>query len=463
MFWPGIGLPVRFSVKSTHSKSDIWNVLHFETDSEHDQTRRGTEDFENHHTPQNMPAFACLVVSSDVQTRRQVVRAIPAEEYRIIEVVDLASAGEYQKNDDIRLILADMNVPGQSGQDFITFCRRRFPEAEIILLVDRARRSAGCEAMRMGALDFIVMPSTDREIEVRFRKAITWIALRDEAAGLHRRMAMDFGFDNFIGVSEAAADVRHRAGLTAEQESVLAIVGEAGSGRGYLARIIHHHGRRRAEPIRVYDAAADSGSIGENDGAGTVIIRNAESFMEWNRRGLVELLDAPKPYRLILTGTPKILELIVARKMTAIVIPPLRSRPEDIPSLTEYFLRRIGDKTGRPALTVAAEAMRQLVRHEWPGNVDELEQTLSTAAALAAGDTITTDHLIFVPSGDATAAAGPETLSTRSLEEVERTQILRSLEGNGWNFSQTARQLGIGRTTLWRKIKKYHLTQAATA
>ncbi|NMC45092.1 MAG: sigma-54-dependent Fis family transcriptional regulator [candidate division Zixibacteria bacterium] len=390
------------------------------------------------------------------------IRAIPAEGYRIIEVVDMASVGESQKNDDIRLILADVNVPGRSFQDFIILCRRRFPAAEIILLVDRTRRSAACEAMRMGASDFIVMPSTDEEIEVRSRKAMTWVALRDEAAGLHRRMAMDFGFDNFIGISEAAADVRHRAGLATDNESVLAIVGETASGRGHLARIIHHHGRRRAEPIRVYDAAADSGSIREDDGAGTVIIRNAEVFIEQNPHDLDALLNGPKPYRLVLLGTPKILELISARKIPAIVIPPLRSRPEDIPALTEYFLRRIGDRTGRPVLTVAPEAMRRLIRYEWPGNVGELEQTLSTAAALAAGDTITTDHFIFLPSGDATSASGPETLSTWSLEEVERTQILRSLEGNGWNFSQTAQQLGIGRTTLWRKIKKYHLTQAAT-
>lgn len=443
-------------------KSDIWNVLHFETNSEHDQARRGTEDVDKHHARRHMPAFACLVVSSDAPTRRQVIRAIPADEYRIVDVDDITSVSESHKGDDIRLILVDMNVPGQSFQDFITLCRRRFPGAEIVLLVDRTRRSTACEAMRMGALDFIVMPSTDKEIEVRFRKAITWIALRDEAAGLHRRMAMDFGFDNFIGVSEAAADIRHRAGLAAEQESVLAIVGETGSGRGHLARIIHHHSRHRSEPIRVHDAAVDSGSIGEDDGAGTVIIRNAETFTERNRHSLVALLDTPKPYRLILSGTPKILALIVARKMTAIVIPPLRSRPEDIPALTEYFLRRIGERTGRPVLTVAPEAMRQLVRHEWPGNVGELEQTLSTAAALTVGNTITADHLIFLPSGDATAASGPETFSARSLEEVERIQILRSLEENGWNFSQTAQQLGIGRTTLWRKIKKYHLTQAAT-
>jgi DNA-binding NtrC family response regulator len=275
---------------------------------------------------------------------------------------------------------------------------------------------------------------------------------------------MDFGFDNFIGVSEAATGVRHRAVRAAENDGPLFVVGETGSGRETLAKIIHHHSRRRIEPIRIRDAAAEGNWNLENDAAGTMIIRNAEALFERNRAGYEELLNKPCPYRLISLGTPKILEAIGSvRTVATIVIPPLRSRPEDIPALAEYFLRRIGEKTGRPGLMITPEGMRRLVRSDWPGNVGELENTLTTAAGFIVGDMIETDHLVFVTSDDETAASEPEGCSPQSLEELERTQIMRSLEGNGWNFSQTAQQLGIGRTTLWRKIKKYNLRQAATA
>lgn len=408
----------------------------------------------------NTPTYTVLIIGLAVGTRGQVVRAATNEGFRVDEADDMATAERFRGNDDIRLILADMEVIGESFPEFMTFCRGRFPEAEVILLADGARRAAASEAMRTGVLDFTVMPFSTGEIEVRLRKAAAWISLRDEAAGLRRQMAMDFGFDNFIGVSEAASAVRRRAAAAAEGQSPLAIVGEPGSGRELLARIIHHHGRRRAEPMRLCDGA--DGDVWErgNDEAGTVIVRNAEALSARDGRRFAALFNEPHPRRLILLGTPAILEAIGSeRTVDAIVIPPLRSRPEDIPVLTGYFLRRIGDRAGRPGLTPTPEAMRRLVRHEWPGNVGELEHALSTAVSLAVGNTIEADHLIFVSGNAETAATVSDAPSPRSLEELERTQIVRSLEGNGWNFSQTAQQLGIGRTTLWRKIRKYHLRQ----
>jgi DNA-binding NtrC family response regulator len=418
------------------------------------------------------PASSFLIISADVDMRRRLTGIIPDIGCSIFEADGIEMVDEDEGEAGFRLILADIKSLGGSFQEFMVDCRRRNPGSEIILFADRAEASMACEAMRMGALDFVIMPFVSEEVEVRIRKALAWIAMRDEAACLRRRIALDFGFDNFVGISAAAEGIRHRAIRAAEVETPLLITGEPGSGREHLAKIIHHHSRRRNQPIRVCGGDADDLSFGADE-AGTVIIRNVESLPERGRARLLDLFNRPYTFRLITLGAPGAAPVVgnerhggesAAEPATAIIeIPPLRSRPEDIPALIEYFLRQISDDSGRSGLSITPEAVRRLARRTWPGNVGELENVLKTAAALAAGSVIEPDHFIFISTDDDAAAPTSESASPRSLEELERMQIVRSLEGNGWNFSQTAVELGIGRTTLWRKIKKYDLKQAATA
>ncbi len=419
-----------------------------------------------HDTRVAVPASSLLIMSADVDLCRRLSEILPDIGYSVFDIGGIETEGNYG------LILADLKSAGGSFQEFLVACRRRHPEAEIIVIADPAEVPSACEAVRMGALDFIVAPFTSAEIQARMQKASTWIAMRNEAEGLRRRMALDYGFDNFIGVSETVENIRHRAMRAAESESSLVIAGEPGSGRELLARIIHHHSHRRNEPIRVRDGVDDY-SVFDSPDAGTVIVRNIESLSESGQAGLLEKLERPHDFRLIALASPEFettvesgrfqRELWEKLRTLMIDIPPLRVRLDDVPALIEYFLRRIGDDSGRPVLSVTPEAMRQLARRHWPGNVGQLENTLKTAAALTVGGMIEPDHLIIVSLDDNASEPESEPTSPRSLEQLERVQILRSLEGNGWNYSQTAQELGIGRTTLWRKIKKYNLRQAATA
>ncbi|MDD4050995.1 MAG: helix-turn-helix domain-containing protein [candidate division Zixibacteria bacterium] len=413
-----------------------------------------------------VPASSLLIISVDIDLCRRLSEILPGIGYSVFDIGGSETGGNYG------LILADSKSTGGSFQEFMVVCRRRHPEAEIIVIADPADVPSACEAVLMGALDFIIAPFTSEEIQTRMQKASIWIAMRNEAEGLRRRVALDYGFDNFIGVSEAVENIRHRAMRAVEVESPLMIAGEHGSGRELLARIIHHHSRRRNEAIRVCDGADDDASFDGLD-AGTVIIRNIESLSESGQDGLLEKLERQHDFRLIALASLKFETAVESGRFNRVLweslraltidIPPLRSRLEDVPALVGYFLRRIGDDSGRPVLSVTPEAMRLMARRRWPGNVGELENTLKTAAALTVADMIEPDHLIIVtPDDDATEPVS-DSSSPRSLEQLERVQILRSLEGNGWNYSQTAQELGIGRTTLWRKIKKYNLRQAATA
>jgi DNA-binding NtrC family response regulator len=145
-------------------------------------------------------------------------------------------------------------------------------------------------------------------------------------------------------------------------------------------------------------------------------------------------------------------------------LPTLKERAEDVEILTEYFLRRIAAEIERPSLTISHEAVDKLRTHTWPGNIRELENTLKRAAALCSSNRLEADDIMFIATDE---PAGLPTGPTRKrlqikgnlLDDGQRTLIIKALNDNNWNYTKTASELGIGRTTLWRKIKKYDLKQ----
>jgi transcriptional regulator with PAS, ATPase and Fis domain len=141
-----------------------------------------------------------------------------------------------------------------------------------------------------------------------------------------------------------------------------------------------------------------------------------------------------------------------------LVLPPLRERREDIPALAEHFLRRFGDKQHRP-LSLTASAVERLLRYPWPGNVRELENAMERTAILARNDLIGPDELPpHIASGTPLGPA-PVLPREQTLAEVEKSHILQTLERCGWNHSHAAEALGIGRTSLWRKLKEYQIEE----
>jgi transcriptional regulator with PAS, ATPase and Fis domain len=149
-------------------------------------------------------------------------------------------------------------------------------------------------------------------------------------------------------------------------------------------------------------------------------------------------------------------DLFYRLNVIEVVLPPLRERREDIPALAEHFMARVGSKLGRD-VRLSADAVERLLRYPWPGNVRELENALERAAILARRDAVTPEDL--PPHVAAGLSLGPSPALPRqtTLAETERDHILTTLERFGRNHSAAAEALGIGRTTLWRKLKEYGL------
>jgi len=146
-------------------------------------------------------------------------------------------------------------------------------------------------------------------------------------------------------------------------------------------------------------------------------------------------------------------------------LPTLKERVEDVEILTDYFLRRIATEICKPSLTICRDAVEKMRSHSWPGNIRELENTLKRAAALCTSDHLEVEDLMFIANNDGNRQipSGPTRTSLKIkgnlLDNNQRNLIISALNDNSWNYTKTASELGIGRTTLWRKIKKYDLKQ----
>jgi DNA-binding NtrC family response regulator len=286
------------------------------------------------------------------------------------------------------------------------------------------------------------------------------------------------------------------------------IAGPSGSGKEHLARVMHHHSRRRTGPFVAVDFSAQSsqtvssllfgsdetGTIGhvpaatllEQAHGGTLFLDNVESVPFDLQSRLASFLtdftvtpDNNRParkldLRVMATSGQNLAEMAkngqFDTNLWALIsefsmnMPALSRRPEDIELLCEYFLGRLPSSSGRTATGISSEAVEKLLSHNWPGNVRELETCLSRGAALCRNDLLQPEDITFATgTGPVEGRHEIRILSTQRrnglLDDTQRSIIAKALDDNNWNFTQTAQELGIGRTTLWRKVKKYQLTR----
>jgi two-component system response regulator HydG len=152
-------------------------------------------------------------------------------------------------------------------------------------------------------------------------------------------------------------------------------------------------------------------------------------------------------------------DLFYRLNVIALALPPLRDRREDIPVLAQHFLDRHGSKLGRE-LRLSSETLDRLLAYPWPGNVRELENAMERTAILSRGETVGPADLPLHVAAGTSLGRAPALPPQQTLAELERTHILQTLERCGWNNSRAAEELGIGRTTLWRKLKEYRIERS---
>ncbi len=447
-----------------------------------------------------------LIIDDDIALRKTLSRLLIKDGYEITEAGEYKEAASRLETTIYDLILTDLRLDTGSGLKILEVSKRLHPETEVIIMTAFASVQSAVEAIQNGAADYITKPFKNEELLFKVNRALERIDLRNEVRYLRQEVANRFGFDNIIGNSKAIDDLKKIVGRIADTDIAVLITGESGTGKELLAKVIHHHSRRRDKqfiPINcsaIPESLLESELFGHVRGAFTSAVTNKRGLCEEADRGtlfLDEVADLPysiqakllrvlqeREIRPIGGNTTRAIDMRViaatnanlSRKVRAgefredlfyrlnvmpIHIPPLRERPEDIPVLIEYFLRRIQKEYDRPIVSLSADSLEILLKHEWRGNVRELENTLRRAVALSGGEQIRYEDIVFISPREIKPRLSSPPPRGRSLIENQKQQILKMLEENNWNYSLTANQLGIGRTTLWRKVKRFNLKQPA--
>lgn len=354
-------------------------------------------------------------------------------------------------------------------------------------------------AMRLGAFDYLQKPFHPDEVFLRIDKAFERVTLRREVQNLRRQIRDRVLTPGLVGHSRALHQVLDLVSRVAPSDATVLIQGESGTGKELIAKTIHHHSLRAAGPFVAINCGAlpeallESELFGHVKGAFTGAVGHKKGLFEEAQHGTVfldEIGDMPLTLQVkllrvlqereirrvggtavlpvdlrVLAATNKDLAHLVSRgafredlyyrlNVILVTLPPLRERPEDIAPLAEHFLSTYAAKMGKIMAPLPAEVHDLLARYPWPGNVRELANVMERAVVLAQDRLRPADLPLALRQGlppGIPAAPGHE----QTTSDLERAHVLHTLDRLEWNVSRAAKALGIGRTTLWRKLKRY--------
>ncbi len=398
----------------------------------------------------------------------------------------------------VDIVVTDLKVPQLGGLELLKRIRADYPQVAVMVLTQYGTIETAVEATRLGAMDYITKPFHLDELRAKLDRLVRAIELDQENRVLREQLRSRPGFGGLIGVSPKMQRVYKLIEKVSQHNYPVLILGESGTGKELVARSVHYLGPRRQKPFVPVDCSAlvptliESELFGYVKGAFTGAMHTKPGLLEVADEGtlfLDEIGDLPvdlqakllralqereiKPVGAtertsinvrVTAATNRDLEAILRAgtfrqdlyfrlNVVQIKLPPLRERKSDIPLLVNFFLEKFSDAQ-RPVRSISEDAMRRLMAYEWPGNVRELENAVERAVALGTGPIL---HVGDLPSNLQYASAErlPENDELVPLEELERRAIFRALRETGGDKLAAARLLGIGKTTLYRKLKQY--------
>ena len=452
--------------------------------------------------PANFKASAVgvsILIVDDEDATRQLCRDIASEiglEVRTAATTD--EALEILEQSPVDIVVTDLKVPELGGIELLKHIRTNQPNTSVMMLTQYGTIETAVAATQLGAKDYVTKPFHLQELRTKIERLVQSAELDHENRILREQLRTRPGFGGLIGVSAKMQRVYKMIEKVSQHKHPVLILGESGTGKELVARSIHFLGIRQNKPFVPVDCSGlvatliESELFGHVKGAFTGAQHARTGLLEAGNGGTVfldEIGDLPldlqsKLLRVlqereirpvggiervridlrIIAATNRDLEsaartgafrqdLYFRLNVVQIKLPPLRERKSDIPLLVNSFLEKFGDPE-RPIRTISEDAMRRLMAYDWPGNVRELENAVERAVALGSGPIL---HIGDLPS-NLQQDSNEKTLDSNELttiEEMERRFILRALRETNGDKLAAARLLGIGKTTLYRKLKQY--------
>jgi DNA-binding NtrC family response regulator len=453
-------------------------------------------------SPQIEPAnFLNLMIVDDERAIREVCREVAQSLGFNCIVADSAEHAYRQlESQGIDVVLLDLKLPGAGGLEALRQIRERRPDAAVVVVTGYGTVHSAVQAMKTGAYDYMTKPFSIEELKLLLERVSGHLKLKTENRILREKIKSKQGFGGIVGRAPEMERLYRIIAKAAQSNHPVLILGESGTGKEIVARSIHFSGPYRDKPFIPVDCGSlvptliESELFGYVKGAFTGAVQAKEGLLAIAEGGTVfldevgelpvdlqaKLLRAIQEKEIrpvgstrrisinvrILAATNRDLEQAVAQgtfrrdlyfrlNVLSLRIPPLRERRQDIPLLVGYFLERLARSSGQQR-TISDEALKAMLAYDWPGNVRELENCLERACALTTGPVINGADL---PTAIHTTASLPENGDGASkilpMAELEKQTILNTITHLNGDKLMAARLLGIGKTTLYRKLKEY--------
>lgn len=461
-------------------------------------------------TPQFEPAnFLNLLIIDDERAIREACREVAQSLGFSTQVADSAEqayrALELQNFD---AVLLDLRLPGAGGLDALRRIKERRPEAIVIVVTGYGTVQSAVQAMKNGAYDYVTKPFSVDELKLLLERVGSHLKLKSENRLLREKVKSKQGFGGMIGRAPEMEKLYRIIAKAANSVHPVLILGESGTGKEMVARSIHYSGPFRDKPFLPVDCGSlvptliESELFGYVKGAFTGANQNKDGLMAMAEGGTIFLDEVGElpvdlqakmlraiqekevrpvgstrriPINIrILAATNRDLEQAVTQgsfrrdlyfrlNVLSLRIPALRERRQDVPLLVEHFMERMMRASGQEK-TLSDDAMKALLAYDWPGNVRELENCLERSYAFTSGPLIhTTDlppEIANVPVPESSNGNGNGHAKIIPIAELEKQTILRALTELNGDKLQAARLLGIGKTTLYRKLKEFSVQGA---
>ena len=439
-----------------------------------------------------------MIVDDEEQLRSLLSRIIALEGFAVSEAGDLKTALKFLEKDHVDVILCDVKLPDGSGVDFVKDTRLKFPLVEIILLTAYANVGDGVQAMKNGAFDYILKGDDNDKVVPLLFKAVEKVQLQKRVQHLEQQIGKRYGFENILGGSLAIKESIDLAKRVAPTDTTVLLLGETGTSKEIFAQAIHQGSKRSGKLFMALNCSAftkellESEMFGHKAGAFTGATRDKRGLIEEANGGtlfldeigemhidlqskLLRVLETSefikvgdtKPTKVnvrIIAATNRDLkdeikegkfreDLYYRLNVFAIKLPSLKERKEDIPVLAENFLKLSSEKTNKRITGMSKEFIERLQQQEWKGNIRELKNVIERAVILADGPELRSAYLPLDMQQSFSNSS-----SSFDLANIERSHIQKVLHHTKGNKTRAAELLGIGLTTLYRKLDEYKIS-----
>jgi len=442
-----------------------------------------------------------LIIDDEPELRNLIKRLLELEGFSILTAGNSAEALEILNKNEIDIVVSDVRLPDKSGLELLPIIKKQFPLIEVIILTAYGRIEDGVNAIKEGAFDYIVKGDEDNKLIFVVKNAHEKVKMANRISHLEKNVLSKYSFDSITGSSPLILEAISIAKKSANSEAPILLFGETGTGKEVFAQSIHYESNRRNEPFVAINCSGfakdllESEMFGYKAGAFTGAVKNKKGLFEEADRGTLFLdeigdMDIALQAKFlrvlenntfikagdtketsvdvrVIAATNKDLKKLIGEgkfrddlfyriSVIQINLPPLRKRVDDIKELADNFINIFSKKLKKNIPVIEQTFYDKLCSYTFPGNTRELKNIIERIILLFDKSTLTASDLTLEITNrlDKYSISKPE-----KLEDVERNHILSVLKSVDNNKNEAADILGIGLTTLYRKLNDYKLTE----